>query len=40
MIDMLSGEQIAEVDDLASFTIVLGGHQGMSLLLEPPEAAT
>jgi trehalose synthase len=36
--DMLTDEVIAEVDDLATFTIVLGGHQGMTLLLElPPE---
>ena len=36
--DMLSEEVIAEVDDLLTFTIVLGGHQGMSLLLQPPAA--
>ena len=34
--DMLSGEALGTVDDLNTFRIELGPHEGTSLLIEPP----
>jgi trehalose synthase len=36
VVDMFTDERVATVDDLRSFSLELGPHQGMSLLIVPP----
>jgi hypothetical protein len=36
---MFTDERVATVDDLRSFSLELGPHQGMSLLIVPPVPA-
>jgi trehalose synthase len=36
VLDMATGEEIGEVDDLNSFSASLGGHDGLSLMVTPP----
>ncbi len=36
VLDMASGEEVGEVDDLNSFSVSLGGHDGVSLMVTPP----
>ena len=38
--DMFTGHGVATVDDLHSFALELGSHQGMSLLVEAPSPDT
>jgi trehalose synthase len=40
VLDMASGEEIGEVDDLNSFSVTLGVHDGLSLMVTPPPAGT
>ena len=39
VVDMSSGAEIGEVDDLNSFSVSLGMHDGLSLLVTPPVVA-
>ena len=39
VVDMSSGAEIGEVDDLNSFSLSLGMHDGLSLLVTPPVVA-
>ena len=36
VLDMASGEEVGEVDDLNSFSVSLDGHDGVSLMVTPP----
>ena len=36
VLDMASGEELGEVDDLNSFTATLAAHDGLSLMVTPP----
>ncbi len=38
VLDMATGEQLGEVDDLNSFSASLTAHDGLSLMVTPPEA--
>jgi hypothetical protein len=40
VVDMFSGEEVAVVDDLHSFSIAIEGHDGRGLLVSRPEAET
>ena len=35
VVDMFSDQVFSEVDDLRTFSVALGGHQGLSLLVRP-----
>ena len=37
VLDMFTGEELGEVDDLHSFSITMDGHQGRSLFVSQPE---
>lgn len=39
VVDMFSDQVFSQVDDLATFSVALGGHQGLSLLVRPRSAA-
>ncbi len=39
VLDMATGEQLGEVDDLNSFSATLTPHDGLSLMVTPPDAA-
>ena len=39
LVDMLTDEELGEVDDLHSFPIQLGPYEGRAFLVEPPEEA-
>jgi hypothetical protein len=38
VLDMSSGNELGEVDDLNSFSVTLATHDGLSLLITPPAA--
>jgi trehalose synthase len=38
--DLSSGEELGEVDDLNSFSVTLGNHDGLFLMVTPPPAET
>ena len=38
VLDMTTGDELGEVDDLNSFTVTLATHDGLSLLITPPVA--
>jgi hypothetical protein len=39
VLDMFTDEEVAQVDDLYSFSLALGGYEGRPLLVSPPPPA-
>jgi hypothetical protein len=37
LVDMMSGVEVGQIDDLHSRYVTLGPHEGRSFLVEPPD---